>query len=115
MSNNRNESTKIAIPTNDGINIFPRMLGIAKYMYIYEIENGREFKLIEKRNNPFAETMQHLKTLDVYKLIDDCTIIISSHIGKKGITRLQEKCMKLIFKKGKIKKAFTELNSFDSF
>jgi len=35
--------------------------------------------------------MQHLKTLDVYDLIDDCSIIISARIGKKGITRLQER------------------------
>ena len=114
MSNNINKGTKITIPSNDGINIFPRMLGMAKYMYIYEIDNGREFKLIEKRNNHFAETMQHLKTQDVFELIDDCAIIISAYIGKKGITRLQEKGMQLIFKKGKLEQALDEVskNSF---
>lgn len=111
MSNNRNDSTKIAIPTDDGVNIFPRMLGMAKYMFIYGIENGVQFRLMEKRSNPFAETMQHLKTLDVYELIDDCSIIISAHIGKKGIARLQERCMQLIFKKGKIEQALVEVSN----
>lgn len=96
---------KIAVPTNDEINIFPKMLGMAKYLFIYEIENGKDFKLVEKRKNPFADTMQHLKTLDVYELINDCSIIISAHIGKKGITRLQERGMKLFFEKGNIQEA----------
>ncbi len=101
---------KIAIPTDDGINIFPKMLGMAKYLYIYEIENRATFKLIEKRNNPYAATMQHLKTLDVYDLIHDCPVIISAHIGKKGITRLQARGMQLIFKKGNIEQALVEFS-----
>lgn len=81
------------------------MLGRAKEMFIYEVKGGMQFKLIEKRNNPFANTMQHLKTLDVYELLHDCAIIISSNIGKKGIKRLQERGMKLFFKKGNIQEA----------
>lgn len=104
-----NKRIKIAVPTNDGINIFPKMLGMAKYMNIYEIKNGTKFRLIEKRSNPYEKTMQHLKTLDVYELIDDCSIIVSAHIGKKGITRLQERGMQLIFIKGEIEQAFVEI------
>ncbi|MCD6162855.1 MAG: hypothetical protein J7K40_10635 [candidate division Zixibacteria bacterium] len=111
MNVNKQKHIRIAIPTNDEINIFPKMLGMAKYLFIYEIEKGEKFKLIEKRRNPFADTMQHLKTLDVYELIDDCSIIISAHIGKKGITRLQGKGMKLIFKKGKIEQALVEMSN----
>jgi len=106
---------KIAIPTNDGINIFPKMLGMAKYMFIYEIENGDRFKLVEKRNNPYANTMQHLKTLDVYDLIDDCSDIISAHIGKKGVKRLKERGMKLFFLKGNIEEALIEVKKNPQF
>jgi len=105
MNMNQQERIRIAVPTNDEINIFPKMLGMAKYLFIYEIENGENFKLIEKRKNPFADTMQHLKTLDVYDLINDCSIIISAHIGKKGMARLHERGMKLFFKKGNIQEA----------
>lgn len=106
---NKEDRVRIAIPTNDGINIFPKMLGMAKYMFIYEIENGGQFRLIEKRTNPYESTMQHLKTLDVYGLINDCSIIISAHIGKKGITRLQERGMELFIRKGNIQKALDEI------
>jgi len=100
---------RIAVPTNDGINIFPKMLGMAKEIFIYETKNGTQFKLVEKRNNPFAEKMQHLKTLDVYDLINDCSVIISVHIGKKGVKRLQEKGMKLFFLNGSIQEALIEV------
>ena len=109
-SDNKDE-LKIAIPTDDGVNIFPKMLGRAKYLYIYEIENRQTFKLIEKRINLFAETMQNLKTLDVYDVIDDCSIIVSAHIGKKGVTRLQQRGMQLIFKKGNIEQALVEVSN----
>ena len=109
MNGNKEDQLRIAIPTNDGINIFPKMLGMAEYMFIYEIEKGKESRLIEKRNNPFAETTQHLKTLDVHELINDCSIIISAYIGKKGITRLQERGMKLFFRKGNIQEALIEV------
>lgn len=105
---NKESKVKIAIPTSDGINIFPKMLGMAPYFLIYEVENSEKFRLIDKRYNPFESTMQHLKTLDVYELLRDCSIIISAHIGKKGINRLQKKGMKLIFQKGNIQKGIVE-------
>lgn len=95
---------RIAVPTNDQVTIFPKMLGMADKMFIYELNEGR-MKLVEKRNNPYAKTQQHLKTLDVYDLLHDCAIIVSAHIGKKGIQRLQERGVKLIYKKGNIQKA----------
>ncbi len=81
------------------------MLGMAKEMFIYEIENGMQFRLIEKRINPYETTMQHLKTLDLYEILHDCGIIISAKIGKKGIKRLRDRGMKLFFKKGNIEEA----------
>jgi len=106
---NKENRIKIAIPTNDGINIFKGMLGRAKEMFIYEIENGVKFRLIEKRNNPYANTMQHLKTLDVYELLRDCAIIISDNVGKKGIERLRERGMKLFFRKENMQEALVDV------
>ena len=108
FNSNKKDRVRIAIPTNDGINIFPRMLGMAKEMFIYEIENGAQFRLIEKRTNSYERTMQNLKTLDVYETIHDCSIIISAHIGKNGIKRLQEKGMELFFRKGNIQDALVD-------
>lgn len=109
---NKEKRIEIAVPTNDGISIFPGMLGMAKKMFIYEIEKGGQFRLIEKRDNPYEETMQHLKTLDVYESISDCGMIISAKIGKKGIKRLQERGMKLFFRKGNIQEALIDVINY---
>ncbi|MBN2612457.1 MAG: hypothetical protein JXB00_12940 [Bacteroidales bacterium] len=105
----------IAIPTNDGITIFPEMLGMAKFFFIYRINNDREFILTEKRGNPFEKTKQHLKTLDVYSVIDDCKIIIAALIGKKGIQRFQNKRVLLLFKKGNIGNVLRHLTKDELF
>jgi len=99
---------RIAVPTNDEVNIFPKMLGMADKMFIYELNEGH-MELVEKRNNPYAKTQQHLKTLDVYDLLHDCAIIISAHIGKKGIQRLEDRGVKLLYKKGNIQKALEDV------
>ena len=109
MEKREKKPIRIAIPTNDGITIFRGMLGRAQKMYIYGIENGAQVRLVEKRTNPYSETMQHLKTLDVYKLLRDCTIIISGTIGKKGVERLQERGLKLFFRKGNIQEALADV------
>jgi predicted Fe-Mo cluster-binding NifX family protein len=101
----KNAPVFIAVPTNDGRTIFPRMLGMAKYMFIYRIEDGMRFRLVEKRSNPFESTMQHLKTIDVYGIIRDCRIIIAALIGKKGRARLEERGVRLFFRKGEIEEA----------
>ncbi len=97
---------RIAVPTNDDITIFPGMLGRAKYLNIYEITTDEKFGekciLIEKRKNPYENTLQHLKTLDVYRVISDCSIIIATKIGKKGIERLKARNMEIRFAKGPI-------------
>ena len=101
----KNAPVFIAVPTNDGRTIFPKMLGMAKYICIYRIEDGTGFRFIEKRSNPFESTTQHLKTIDAYGVIRDCKIIIAALIGKKGIMRLEERGMKLFFRKGEIEEA----------
>ncbi|MEN8154253.1 MAG: NifB/NifX family molybdenum-iron cluster-binding protein [Acidobacteriota bacterium] len=93
---------KIAVPSNDGVTIFKGMLGRAEKFLIFEMRKGIGVNLLEIRDNPYAETLQHLKTLDVYSLIDDCKIILSASIGKKGIERLEKREVKLVFGKGNI-------------
>jgi len=104
----KNTHTLIAVPTNDEVNIFPKMLGMAEKMFIYELNEGH-IKLVQKRNNPYAKTQQHLKTLDVYDLLHDCVIIIFAYIGKKGIQRLEDRGVKLLYKKGNIQEALQDL------
>ncbi len=101
--------TLLAIPTTDEKTIFPKMLGMAKYFFIYKLDSEGRTTLIEKRDNPHEKSMQHQKTFDVYDVISDCSIIISAHIGKKGIGRLEDKGLKLIFRSGDIQSALDGL------
>lgn len=105
---NEQKRLRVSVATSDGINIFPGMLGKTKYFFIYEILGSGDVRLMEKRANPFEKTLQPLKTLDVYELINDCSIVISAGIGKKGIIRLRDRGMRLVFKDGNIRKAIAE-------
>ncbi len=98
-------SLKIAIPTNDRKTVFSGMLGRAEFFEIYELRVDYSVHFIECRENPYEQTLQKLKTLDVYKLIDDCSLIISTRIGKKGVERLLDRGMKLIYESGDIGEA----------
>lgn len=111
IMNSSDKPFLIAIPTNDGKTIFPKMLGMARYFYIYTLTDDNQFTLVEKRTNQYETIVQHLKTFDVYTIINDCEIIIVALIGKKGIGRLHGKGMKLLFKKGDIKEALSNLLS----
>jgi len=115
MKNKSDKLLLIAIPTNDGITVFPKMLGMAKYFSIYSTTDLKQFTFIEKRVNPYETTMQHQKTLDVYSVISDCEVIISALIGKKGIERLKDRGVKLYFRKGEIKEVLNTdfRNDFD--
>ena len=107
--NREKQPTRIAVPTNDGTNIYRGMLGRAKSMYIYAVDESGDIHFVEERMNPYSETMQHLKTMDVYDLLRDCPVIISGNIGKKGIERLQEKDVKLFFRHGSIQDALEDI------
>ncbi len=55
MDDNLNKHVSLAIPTNDGITIFPKMPGMVKCFIIYTTTDSRKFTLVEKRNNPFKK------------------------------------------------------------
>ena len=102
-------NVRVAVPSNDGKNIFNGMLGHAHKFFIFEFDRESNYPLIEERLNPYAQTMQPLKTLDVYDLLDDCSVILSSRIGRKGIERLEQRHMILIFRSGNIRKQLSDV------
>ncbi len=84
------------------------MLGRAKKYLIFEIKENGELKLVEIRANPYENTLQRKKTLDVYDLLRDCPVIISAFVGKRGTERLKLRNVKMFFRKGSIKEALEE-------
>lgn len=104
----KRKSFKVAVATDDGVNITEGMFGRAKYFYIYSFD-GNEFILLEKRENIYRDTFQHLKTFDVYSLVNDCNPIITGKIGKKGEARLKGIGVRIIKSSGKIEDTFPRL------
>lgn len=101
----------VAVSSNDGYTISKGMFGKAKFFNIYEICRG-SYKFVERRDNPFKDTFQHLKTLDVYGIVNDCPLIISSAIGPRGQKRLHKKGVKMYFREGRIIDVIGEISSF---
>ncbi len=101
--------SRIAVPTADGVSIFPKMLGKAPLFYVYQVNDGKKFRFLEKRVNIYSETLQPQKTFDVYNEIMDCQAVLSARIGKKGITRLENKGIQLFFDSGDIENALLRL------
>ena len=100
----------VAVATDDGDTINKGMFGRAEFFDIYEICRGSSV-FIERKVNPYKDTFQHLKTLDVYKIVDDCPLIISYSIGPKGQERLHKMGVKMYFKEGKIPEVLESLEA----
>jgi len=95
---------KIAVAVNDDEKtICPKMFGMAPKLAVYTYSPADGFRLLEVRPNPYEKTMQHQKTFDVYDLVHDCQALLSAHIGKRGIARLQDMGVRLFFAKGSVK------------
>ncbi len=100
----RADKFRVAVASDDGLEVFPRMFGRAGYFFIYEVRNGSPV-FLEKRTNIHRDNFQHLKTYDVYRLVEDCNTIITGRIGKKGEERLSSLGVKIIKFKGKVEES----------
>ncbi len=99
---------RVAVATDDGETVFPKMFGRASFFYVYRWGEGVvEFE--GKRRNIHRDNFQHLKTYDVYRLVEDCNTIITGNIGKKGEARLEALGVNIIKFKGKLNDALEKL------
>lgn len=51
---NSSKPVLIAVPTNEGTTVFPKMLGMAKYFNIYSATDGKQFTCIEKNRSAIS-------------------------------------------------------------
>ncbi len=121
----------VAVASEDGVYIFNGMFGQSPYFFIYTYEgnypsgknkkNDRStksskdpFKLTRMVKNQYSNSLQHLKTYDVYNEVPECQAIIARSIGTKGQQRLKELGIELILKPPpKIEEALNLLINFD--
>ena len=98
----------VAVASDDGTNVFKGMFGRAKFLYVYKIM-GNEYEFVKRRRNIYSNTFQHLKTYDVYSLVNDCSYIITGNIGKRGEVRLKGLGVHILKVKGGIEESIKNL------
>ncbi len=103
-------SFKVAVASDDGEGVYPKMFGRAAYFFVYRMEK-EAYELLERRKNIYRDTFQHLKTYDVYSLVEDCNTVITGRIGKKGEERLRALGVRIVKFQGKIDEALKELSN----
>jgi predicted Fe-Mo cluster-binding NifX family protein len=88
---------RVAVALGPGLDTVSKgMFGTARWFGICEVE-GDHARCVEVRENPYANTQQHGKTLDVWAEVDDCSILVACHIGARGVKRLQARGVRLVF------------------
>ncbi len=90
----RPERFRMAVAVVDGDMVARGMLGTASRFAMYDwTEQG--LVRVEDRANPYQETRQHLKTLDVARLLSDASLLVASRIGPKGRKRLADRGIRM--------------------
>ena len=89
--------TRVAVAVGDAPDVVRKgMFGTAPRFAIYEVDEAGRGTLLELRNNPYADTQQHGKTLDVWAMLQDCSALVASHVGPRGQERLRQRGVRLV-------------------
>lgn len=89
---------KLAIATDDGINLTKEHFGESKYFLIYETNNKMEF--VEKRVNKTPEEITHgseKKANNISMLLSDVDIFVSNVFGP-NINRIRQRFVPVVSK-----------------
>ncbi|MCD6497617.1 MAG: methyltransferase domain-containing protein [Deltaproteobacteria bacterium] len=89
----RPRTSLLAVAADDqGAFVPATMFGQAPQFVIFEVnETLRQARRIEVRPNPHRHGLQHEKTLDVWRLVQDCAGLLSSRVGSRGVERLVDR------------------------
>jgi len=88
----RPRTSLLAVAADDQGAVPATMFGQAPHFAIFEVnETLRQARRIEVRPNPHRHGLQHEKTLDVWRLVQDCAALLSSRVGSRGVERLADR------------------------
>lgn len=86
---------KIACATNDGINLTQDHFGEADYYIVYELDQQKNLRFIEKVKNNSIEEKMHgdpRKAASVSSLLKDMHVLLCCAMGKNVITMRKKYC-----------------------
>jgi len=110
------ETIKIACATNDGINLTKEHFGEADHYLVYELDEQKNLRFVEKIKNNSVEEKMHgdpRKAASVSSLLKDMHVLLCCAMGK-NVIRMRKKYCPVISKDTKIEQALKRLkNKYD--
>lgn len=99
----------VAIGTVDGENINLEHFGHSKIYVIYDYD-GKEFKKVEERENPYAVDHMHAKVDEILQIVGDCKVWVGFSMGKSSMKKLNELGYKpILVNTDKVEEALEEI------
>ena len=102
---------KLALGSDDGIEIIDGHMGEAKYFYIYEIDETGKYTLIDKRVNNSPKEDHHgdeKKLKGASSIFNDCSVVVARHKSPNFIRMAQKtRFQPVVIRKAKIIDALT--------
>jgi len=87
---------RIAIGTNDKVNLSNKHFGMSKYFIIYDVDDNDNYIKIEERENPYSEdNHKHADTDEIMGVLSDCQVFIGKAMGKESQKRIKEEWNKI--------------------
>ena len=109
---------RLALGSDDGINLNNGHMGEAKYFYIYEIDENGKWEFIEKRVNDTPEEKHHAdknKLKKATEIFNDCSVVLARFKSPNFIKMSENtKFQPVVIRREKIEEALKEFaNIFD--
>lgn len=82
---------RIAVGTDDKVNLCDKHFGMSKYFAIYDINDNDNYIRIEERENPyFGDKHKHAETEEIMNVLSDCQVLIGKSMGKESQKKIKE-------------------------
>ncbi len=86
---------RFAVALGDDDVVARGMLGTAPRFALFDC-TGSRIEQVELRDNPYVQTRQHRKTLDVARFLSDASLLVASRIGPRGQDRLRARGIRML-------------------
>ena len=105
---------KIAIGTIDGAKLQIGHFGMSPFFMIYEIDENKNVKFLEKMKNPYSDPKKHkhADTKDIMGLLPEIDVFIGKRMGAQSKINIKERFDKTAITYEELENVEDALNKF---